>query len=438
MSHVVLPKAPPFRAGLITQEKFVVAEQTLNRWSLRTSQKRDPLMTHEKLAARIVTEVVFALGAERSRLNLSLSVLERVAEMIADDEHERKPQELCVCGHKRSLHKSVPRNKRTDEHPWSGKCDECGCPGFSEHPDTYPPCASCRHPFQKHHFRHAPCTHACSLGCVLDATIKGHKQNCDGCGCNGYVDPRDDRALYQQTLKSAYGAGWWLCPGCYAYVVASKTVCPYCNVPFPAPQPGESQSANGAYGYVDPRDDRALYQQTLKSAYGAGWFDAKNNRPHAYREVQAVLDSVSLDLRRKCQYIARKHYSQATELSDTLLLDVAVEAAAMALQSAERTHCTLDNCGHMRQLDAIVDLLGMPRGGISVLDWLRRRDKEAHQGQSPNWTDDQVKAALNQLAEKVEEAENHASSIVSARDLTIRDLKAEIVHLKRQLATGEK
>jgi hypothetical protein len=40
--------------------------------------------------------------------------------------------------------------------------------------------------------------------------------------------------------------------------------------------------------------------------------------------------------------------------------------------SAEREPCTLDNCGHMRQLDAIVELLGMPRGGISVLDYLRK------------------------------------------------------------------
>ena len=38
-----------------------------------------------------------------------------------------------------------------------------------------------------------------------------------------------------------------------------------------------------------------------------------------------------------------------------------------------RDPCTLENCGHMRQLDAIVDFLGMTRGACSVLDWLRSR-----------------------------------------------------------------
>ena len=34
----------------------------------------------------------------------------------------------------------------------------------------------------------------------------------------------------------------------------------------------------------------------------------------------------------------------------------------------DKKPCTLENCGHMRQLDAIVDFLGMARGGWSVLD----------------------------------------------------------------------
>ncbi len=42
----------------------------------------------------------------------------------------------------------------------------------------------------------------------------------------------------------------------------------------------------------------------------------------------------------------------------------------------DKKPCTLENCGHMRQLDAIVDFLGMPRGGCSVLDWLRSRANE--------------------------------------------------------------
>ena len=41
------------------------------------------------------------------------------------------------------------------------------------------------------------------------------------------------------------------------------------------------------------------------------------------------------------------------------------------VDAKEREVCTLENCGHMRQLDAIVDFLGMPRGACSVLDWLR-------------------------------------------------------------------
>lgn len=40
-----------------------------------------------------------------------------------------------------------------------------------------------------------------------------------------------------------------------------------------------------------------------------------------------------------------------------------------------REPCTLDNCGHMRQLDAVVDLLGMSRGARSVLDELRARER---------------------------------------------------------------
>jgi hypothetical protein len=43
-----------------------------------------------------------------------------------------------------------------------------------------------------------------------------------------------------------------------------------------------------------------------------------------------------------------------------------------ALIEGTRSPCTLENCGHMRQLDAIVDLLGMPRGTRSVLDELRK------------------------------------------------------------------
>lgn len=43
--------------------------------------------------------------------------------------------------------------------------------------------------------------------------------------------------------------------------------------------------------------------------------------------------------------------------------------------SDDRKPCTLENCGHMRQLDAIVDFLGMTRGTRSVLDELQSRFK---------------------------------------------------------------
>jgi len=53
-------------------------------------------------------------------------------------------------------------------------------------------------------------------------------------------------------------------------------------------------------------------------------------------------------------------YEDAREMTDGNVLAFAA--------SKKREECTLDNCGHMRQLDAIVDLLGMQRGTRSVLD----------------------------------------------------------------------
>jgi hypothetical protein len=49
---------------------------------------------------------------------------------------------------------------------------------------------------------------------------------------------------------------------------------------------------------------------------------------------------------------------------------------ALCAEVASRRECTLENCGHMRQLDAIVDLLGMTRGTRSVLDELRARIRD--------------------------------------------------------------
>ena len=66
--------------------------------------------------------------------------------------------------------------------------------------------------------------------------ILDHARNYDE-----HFAPHEDRlwSLTHGSVRHKGSAPMRLCPGCYAYVVASKTVCPYCNVPFPAPQPGE-------------------------------------------------------------------------------------------------------------------------------------------------------------------------------------------------------
>jgi hypothetical protein len=72
----------------------------------------------------------------------------------------------------------------------------------------------------------------------------------------------------------------------------------------------------------------------------------------------------------------------------------------MSLEDTAREPCTLDNCGHMRQLDDIVTLLGMPRGGISVIDYLRRAVVDFIVTAEPSWEDrpdawtDRIKAAF--------------------------------------------
>jgi hypothetical protein len=48
-------------------------------------------------------------------------------------------------------------------------------------------------------------------------------------------------------------------------------------------------------------------------------------------------------------------------------------ALLMKHKAEQREPCSLDNCGHMRQLDKIIDFLGMPRGTRSVYDELRAR-----------------------------------------------------------------
>jgi hypothetical protein len=57
--------------------------------------------------------------------------------------------------------------------------------------------------------------------------------------------------------------------------------------------------------------------------------------------------------------------------------EMAISLGLMArLPTPPREACSLENCGHMRQLDAIVDLLGMHRGTRSVLDELRARARK--------------------------------------------------------------
>ena len=53
-----------------------------------------------------------------------------------------------------------------------------------------------------------------------------------------------------------------------------------------------------------------------------------------------------------------------------LIVQMPEKAWMEMLATEKRSPCTLENCGHMRQLDAIVDLLGMKRGTRSVLDEL--------------------------------------------------------------------
>lgn len=65
-------------------------------------------------------------------------------------------------------------------------------------------------------------------------------------------------------------------------------------------------------------------------------------------------------------------------LCDTMLIENGIAPA--------RSSCTLDNCGHMRQLDAIVDLLGMPRGTRSVLDELRARAAAEWEDVEDEWS----------------------------------------------------
>jgi len=88
-----------------------------------------------------------------------------------------------------------------------------------------------------------------------------------------------------------------------------------------------------------------------------------------------------------------------------------------------RSPCTLDNCGHVRQLDAIVDLLGMHRGGISVLDELRKRAEAEWVDSADEWT-----AAIS-AAHPARSSESHDEYGVAMRMVGHRHSKGGLVAL---------
>lgn len=59
----------------------------------------------------------------------------------------------------------------------------------------------------------------------------------------------------------------------------------------------------------------------------------------------------------------------------------------------QRSPCTLENCGHMRQLEAIVDILKMSHGTRSVLDELRSRLTCEHAGLTVTFSGGEPKQA---------------------------------------------
>ncbi len=71
-----------------------------------------------------------------------------------------------------------------------------------------------------------------------------------------------------------------------------------------------------------------------------------------------------------------------------------------------RSPCTLENCGHMRQLDKTVDLLGMERGTRSVLDELRSRQK---MGRGGAMTSRGTASKQARMLEKVYETKKHGT-----------------------------
>ena len=69
----------------------------------------------------------------------------------------------------------------------------------------------------------------------------------------------------------------------------------------------------------------------------------------------------------------RRPIQRCDVVRETSYGEAAVKDSKMTARARSQGPCTLENCGHMRQLDAIVDFLGMARGTRSVLDELRSR-----------------------------------------------------------------
>jgi superfamily II DNA or RNA helicase len=72
--------------------------------------------------------------------------------------------------------------------------------------------------------------------CGVVPLILDHARNYDE-----HFAPHEDRnwSLTHGSMRLKGHAPIRMCPSCYAYVAASRTVCPYCNVEFPKPAPGE-------------------------------------------------------------------------------------------------------------------------------------------------------------------------------------------------------
>jgi hypothetical protein len=113
-------------------------------------------------------------------------------------------------------------------------------------------------------------------------------------------------------------------------------------------------------------------------------------RAEGLREATEVCEAHVSELE---QSSADEHIAVLTATEDArrirALTAPATPPASPTSLTGHREECTLDNCGHMRQLDAIVDLIGMTRGTRSVLDELRARKRQEEEDAALPWGDKQ-------------------------------------------------